>query len=53
MRRDLQGAAEAWVWLAVHSPDLVIPLRRRRWVRTFGIRAGRLTGSVRHRVFFP
>jgi glycosyltransferase involved in cell wall biosynthesis len=53
MRRDLQGAAKAWVWLAVHSPDLVIPLRRRRWVRTFGIRAGRLTGSVRHRVFFP
>jgi glycosyltransferase involved in cell wall biosynthesis len=53
MRRDLRGAAKAWVWLAIHAPGLVNPVRRRQWVRTFGIRAGRLTSSVRHRVFFP
>jgi glycosyltransferase involved in cell wall biosynthesis len=53
MRRDLRGAAKAWAWLVVHSPGLVNPLRRRQWVRTFGIRTGRLTSSVRHRVFFP
>jgi glycosyltransferase involved in cell wall biosynthesis len=53
MRRDLRGAAKAWVWLVVASPGLVIPMRRRQWVRTFGIRAGRLAGSVHLRVFFP
>jgi GT2 family glycosyltransferase len=53
MRRDLRGAAKAWIWLVVASPGLVIPTRRRQWVRTFGIRAGRLAGSVRLRVFFP
>jgi glycosyltransferase involved in cell wall biosynthesis len=53
MRRDLRGAAKAWVWLVVASPGLVIPTRRRQWVRTFGIRAGRLAGSVHLRVFFP
>ena len=53
MRRDLRGAAKAWVWLIAASPGLVNPLRRRAWVRTFGIRAGRLTGSVKRRAFFP
>lgn len=53
MRRDMRGAAKAWVWLVVASPGLVIPTRRRQWVRTFGIRAGRLAGSVHLRVFFP
>jgi glycosyltransferase involved in cell wall biosynthesis len=53
MRRDLRGAAKAWVWLVVASPGLVNPPRRRQWVRTFGIRAGRLAGSVHQRVFFP
>jgi glycosyltransferase involved in cell wall biosynthesis len=53
MRRDIQGAAKAWVWLVVASPGLVTPKRRRQWVRTFGIRSGRLAGSVRRRVFFP
>jgi glycosyltransferase involved in cell wall biosynthesis len=53
MRRDLRGAAKAWIWLVVASPGLVIPTRRRQWVRTFGIRAGRLAGSVHLRVFFP
>jgi glycosyltransferase involved in cell wall biosynthesis len=53
MRRDLRGAVKAWTWLVVASPGLVISTRRRQWVRTFGIRAGRLAGSVHHRVFFP
>jgi len=53
MRRDLRGAAKAWVWLIAASPGLVRPSRRRSWIRTFGIRAGRLAGSVKLRVFFP
>ena len=53
MRRDLRGAAKAWIWLVVASPGLVLPTRRRQWVRTFGIHAGRLAGSVHLRVFFP
>ena len=53
MRRDIRGAAKAWVWLVVASPGLVNPKRRRQWVRTFGIRAGRLAASVHQRVIFP
>ena len=53
MRRDLRGAAKAWVWLIAASPGLVRPSRRRAWVRTFGIRGGRLAGSVKRRAFFP
>ncbi len=53
MRRDIRGAAMAWVWLVATSPGLVRASRRRRWVRTFGVRAGRLAGSVTHRAFFP
>jgi hypothetical protein len=53
MRRDIRGAAKAWVWLVVNSPGLVDPTRRRQWVRTFGIRAGRLAASVQKRVIFP
>jgi GT2 family glycosyltransferase len=53
MQRDLRGAAKAWVWLIAASPGLVSPSRRRAWVRTFGIRAGRLAGSVQCRAFFP
>jgi GT2 family glycosyltransferase len=53
MRRDLQGAAKAWVWLAASVPALIHRPRRRQWVRTFAIRSGRLSGSVHHRVFFP
>jgi glycosyltransferase involved in cell wall biosynthesis len=53
MRRKLLGAAKAWVWLVATSPSLVRPARRHQWVRTFGIRAGRVAGSVRHHTFFP
>jgi glycosyltransferase involved in cell wall biosynthesis len=53
MRRDLKGATKAWVWLAVASPGLVSPTRRLQWVRTLGIRSGRLAGSIQKRVFFP
>jgi glycosyltransferase involved in cell wall biosynthesis len=53
MRRDIRGAAKAWGWLVVASPRLVNPKRRRQWVRTFGIRSGRLASSIHQRVFFP
>ena len=53
MRRDLRGAAKAWVWLVVACPGLVRRSVRRRWLRTFGLRAGRLVGSVTHGEFFP
>ena len=53
MRRDLRGAAKAWLWLIGAIPGLVNPLRRRAWTRTFGIRAGRLAGSAQRRAFFP
>jgi glycosyltransferase involved in cell wall biosynthesis len=53
MRRDLEGAAKAWIWLVVTLPTLVLRSRRRQWVRTFAIRSGRLAGSVHLRVFFP
>ena len=53
MRRDIRGAVKAWVWLVVASPGLIDPKRRRQWVRTFGVRAGRLASSFHQRVFFP
>jgi GT2 family glycosyltransferase len=53
MRRDLRGAAKAWLWLAVALPGLVLRPRRRQWLRTFAIRSGRLAGSFHLRVFFP
>jgi GT2 family glycosyltransferase len=53
MRRDLRGAAKAWVWLIVASPTLVKSFRRRQWVATFAMRCGRLAGSVTRRAFFP
>jgi glycosyltransferase involved in cell wall biosynthesis len=53
MRRDLRGAAKAWIWLVVTLPALVQKSRRRQWVRTFSIRSGRLAGSLGLGVFFP
>lgn len=53
MRRDLRGATKAWVWLLANSPGLFLPSRRRQWLRSFGQRAGRLTGSVSQHAFFP
>jgi glycosyltransferase involved in cell wall biosynthesis len=53
MRPDLRGAAKAWVWLIVTFPGLIKRSRRPDWMRAFGIRAGRLAGSVAHHTFFP
>jgi GT2 family glycosyltransferase len=53
MQRDLAGAGKAWIWLVATLPTLVLRSRRRQWVRTFAIRSGRLSGSIRLRVFFP
>jgi glycosyltransferase involved in cell wall biosynthesis len=53
MKRDYRGAVKTWVWLLVAVPGLVRPARRHQWVRSFGIRAGRLTGSITYHAFFP
>jgi GT2 family glycosyltransferase len=53
MKRDLVGAAKSWVWLVVTCPGLVMPSLRRQWMRTLGMRVGRLTGSFARHVFFP
>jgi glycosyltransferase involved in cell wall biosynthesis len=53
MKRDLRGAVKTWAWLLAAIPGLLAPGVRRRWLRSFGIRAGRLIGSAKHRVFFP
>jgi GT2 family glycosyltransferase len=53
MRPDLRGAAKAWVWLVVSLPGLVKPSRRPEWMRAFGVRSGRLAGSLAHHTFFP
>lgn len=53
MRRDLRGAAKSWIWLLLAVPGLFRRSRRRRWIRAFAIRCGRLVGSAKLRVFFP
>jgi GT2 family glycosyltransferase len=53
MRPDLRGAAKAWVWLVVAIPGLVKKSQRPEWMRAFGIRVGRLAGSVANHTFFP
>jgi len=53
MRRDLRGAVRTWAWLVAMSPRLIRPGLRREWVRSFGVRSGRLSGSAKYRVFFP
>jgi len=53
MGRDLKGAVKEWAWLAVAWPGVVDIGWRRRWMRTFGVRGGRLAESVNQRVFFP
>lgn len=52
-RRDLTGAGKSWVWLVVSIPRIFQPTRRVEWARGLGTRLGRLSGSWRHRVFFP
>jgi GT2 family glycosyltransferase len=53
MHRDLRGAGKAWLWLLVNVPRLFRQAVRRQWLRTFGIRAGRLAGSATQHAFFP
>ena len=52
-RRDLRGALKAWLWLLGRSYLVALPSRRAGWTRAAGIRLGRVTGSLRLRVFFP
>jgi GT2 family glycosyltransferase len=53
MRRDLRGAGKTWLWLLVNAPRLFAQPVRRQWLRSFGIRTGRLAGSVTQHAFFP
>ncbi len=53
MRRDGRGVVREWAWLVVAIPTLMYPSGRMRWARTFGLRTGRLCGSVALRTFFP
>ena len=53
-RRNLIGASKSWMWLILLSPRLLKPGGRRlEWARAAGMRTGRLTGSLKQRVFFP
>lgn len=53
MHRDVRGATKAWLWLLVNVPRLFARQVRRQWLRTFGIRSGRLAGSLSQHAFFP
>ena len=50
---DLSGAAKSWAWLVLALPRLGRRDVRRPGSAPFGVRIGRLTGSVSERVFFP
>jgi glycosyltransferase involved in cell wall biosynthesis len=54
-RRSANEAAKAWAWLLLHAGDAFSAdvERRGRWIRVAAGNAGRLSGSVRHRVFYP
>ena len=53
MHRDVRGAIKAWLWLVLNVPRLFVRQVRRQWLRTFGVRAGRLRGSITQHAFFP
>ena len=50
---ERQKARQDWWWIVTRSPLLVTRHRRSKWVRTAGLRSGRLFGSVRERTFYP
>jgi glycosyltransferase involved in cell wall biosynthesis len=55
MPRNLHVARYHWLWLLRNwrAPFSSSPAERGRWLRKASKQAGRLVGSVRHRVFFP
>lgn len=55
MRRERGGkVVRDLAWLAKHAPDAIASTpRRAEWLRGAAVRAGRLAGSMRHRVFYP
>jgi glycosyltransferase involved in cell wall biosynthesis len=55
MRREsMRKVGRDLAWLAKHAPGaLVSEPRRAEWLRGAAVRLGRLTGSVRERVFYP
>jgi GT2 family glycosyltransferase len=52
-RRNLRGALRSWARLVLGLPLLLCRDERRPWLRGIGMRLGRLSGSVRRRVFYP
>ncbi len=53
-RPDLVGAARSWLWIVAHLLRLFrAGPARNEWVHAFGMRVGRLLGSVSQGVFFP
>ena len=47
---QLRSTVRTWAWLLATLPDLLHEERRGFWIRLAATRAGRLVGSVRHRV---
>jgi glycosyltransferase involved in cell wall biosynthesis len=52
MPRAVRLAVKTWGWLLCNLPLLWIPRRRRTWAHAFGLRLGRLIGSVQQRVLY-
>ncbi len=50
---ERRSARHDWWWIMTRSPLLVARHNRSRWMRTAGLRSGRLFGSVRERTFYP
>lgn len=51
-RRPIRRSVGDWAWLFVRIPTLVSRRRRGIWVRRASEAAGRLAGSLRHRVVY-
>ncbi len=52
-RSRLVNAMKDWVWIAVHLPDLARgPGPKGHWITRFGMRVGRLKGSLRERSLY-
>ena len=52
-RRDLFGAAKAWLWLLLSWWMVLNREHRNELARTAGMRLGRVVGSIEQQVYFP
>lgn len=46
-------ARKDWAWIATRAPAAVVRTHQSAWARRFGLRLGRLQGSLEHRVWYP